>query len=81
MSERWPNDSDKLGTAEWRCEECGTINSCDFETCDECGYSQDGVPPPAAPRLRTTRVAQRRLDAREAGGHFLTFQNGRLLVF
>ena len=45
MSERWPNDSDKLGTAEWICEECGTINSTDFETCDDCGYSQDGVPP------------------------------------
>jgi rubrerythrin len=45
MSERWPNDSDKLGIAEWRCEECGTINSTDFLTCDDCGYSQDGVPP------------------------------------
>jgi hypothetical protein len=45
MSERWPNESDKLGTAEWVCEECGTINSCDFETCDNCGWSQDGVPP------------------------------------
>jgi hypothetical protein len=45
MSERWPNESDKLGTAEWVCEECGLINSTDFLTCDDCGWSQDGVPP------------------------------------
>jgi uncharacterized protein with PIN domain len=40
---QWPNDNDKLGTAEWVCEECGTINSTDFETCDECGYSLEQV--------------------------------------
>jgi hypothetical protein len=49
-SERWPNESDKLGTAEWCCDNCGLINSIDFMTCDDCGWSQDGVPPDDEPQ-------------------------------